>query len=166
MSIIRVVKKKGKFLVADAEPFMNKELSWGARGMLAYLLTKPDDWQVNTTELIKSSPAGKAKVQTLINELRDEISKSSLFDDNHKGRLLNRLGSLQNEIHKRMSNLDKFWGFVGDAGVMLGRFGKDAKPFTDRIRDIMQIVWRTQSITEELPSDSPLPMLETEDKDV
>lgn len=78
---------------------------------------------------------------------------------------MKRLEGLQKEMHKKMSNLDKFWGLVGDAGVVLGKFGKDAKPFTDRIRDIMQIVWRTQSITEELPSDSRLAMLENIGKD-
>ena len=39
-----------------------------------------------------------------------------------------------------MSDLDRFWGFVGDAGEVIGQLGKDAKPFTHRIKDIMNIV--------------------------
>ncbi len=99
------------------------------------------------------------KVQTSINELRDLISGSEIIEDNHKQRLLKRLERLQNELHKKMSDLDRFWGFVGDAGVVIGKFGKDAKPFTDRIKNIMNIVWRTQARAEELESGSPNPFL-------
>lgn len=100
------------------------------------------------------------RVQELINELREEISKSQLFEAKHKARLLKRLEKLQSELHKKMSDIDTFWGLVGDAGVAIGKFGKDAKPFVDRIREITDIVWRTQSRAEELPSGTPTPLLE------
>ena len=58
-----------------------------------------------------------------------------------------------------MSNLDKLWGLIGEAGVVLGKFGKDAKPLADRIREIAQITWRTQARAEELPSGARLPLL-------
>ena len=58
-----------------------------------------------------------------------------------------------------MSSLDRFWGLIGEAGVALGKFGQDAKPFVDRIREIAQIIWRTQARAEELPSGTPLPLL-------
>jgi hypothetical protein len=99
------------------------------------------------------------KVQTNINELRDLISDSEIIEDNHKQRLLKRLERLQSELHKKMSDLDRFWGFVGDAGVVMGKLGKDAKPFTDRIKDVMSIVWRTQARAEELESGAPNPFL-------
>jgi hypothetical protein len=99
------------------------------------------------------------KVQTSINELRDLISASEIIEDNHKQRLLKRLEHLQSELHKKMSDLDRFWGFVGDAGVVMGKFGKDAKPITDRIREIMKIVWNTQARAEELESGAPNPFL-------
>ena len=99
------------------------------------------------------------KVQTSINELRDLISGSELIEDSHKQRLLKRLERLQSELHKKMSDLDRFWGFVGDAGVMVGKFGTDAKPFTARIRDIMETVWNTQARAEELESGAPNPFL-------
>lgn len=82
-----------------------------------------------------------------------------MFDAKHKDRVLKRLEALQREVHKKMSNLDKLWSLVGDAGVALGKFGSDAKPFVDRIREIAQIVWRTQARAEELPSGTPLPLL-------
>jgi hypothetical protein len=100
------------------------------------------------------------KIQEYLNELRSLISSSTLFSDNHRERLLKRLESLQRELHKRMSNIDKFWGLIGEAGVVLGKFGEDAKPFFEIIMKIGKIVWNTQSYAEELPSGTPLPRLD------
>lgn len=103
------------------------------------------------------------KIQRLVNELRQLISESALFEDGHKSRLLKRLERLQSEMHKRVADLDRFWGLVGDAGVVIGKFGNDAKPFVDRIREISDVVWRTQSRAEELPSDTPMDMIKHDD---
>lgn len=100
-----------------------------------------------------------ARIQTLINELREQISETPLFSDKHRQRLLARLEKLQSELHRRMTSLDQFWALVGDMGVALGKFGTDAKPFVDRIKEILQIVWRTQARAEELPSSAPFPQL-------
>lgn len=94
------------------------------------------------------------RIQELLNELRKLVAESKLFEAKHQRRLLNRLERLQQELHKKQSDLDHFWGLVGDAGVAIGKFGKDAKPFVDRIKEITNIVWRTQSRAEELSSDS------------
>ncbi|WP_275545184.1 hypothetical protein [Pseudomonas sp. Marseille-Q0931] len=99
------------------------------------------------------------RVQLLINELRVQISSADL-EDGHKQRLLARLEKLQSELHKKISDLDRFWGLVGDAGVVVGKLGSDAKPIVDRIKEVADIVWRTQSRAEELPSGSEFPRLE------
>lgn len=101
------------------------------------------------------------RIQKLINELRDLISSSELFDAKHKFRLLDKLENLQRNLHKKVSSLDKFWGLVGDAGVAIGKFGKDAKPFVERMREIAEIVWRTQANAEELPSGTRIPLLDS-----
>lgn len=113
--------------------------------------------------LYRFSDGDLKRIQALLNELRDLIKKSELFDAKHKERILTKLERLQSELHKQMSSLDKFWGLIGEGGVVLGKFGKDAKPFVDRIREIAQIVWRTQAISEELPSGTSLPLLTNED---
>ena len=99
------------------------------------------------------------RIQKLINELRDNINLSELFTAEHKQRLLTRLERIQTELHKKVSDLDRFWGLIGDAGVVIGKFGNDAKPIVDRIKEIADIVWRTQSRSEELPSGTTIPFL-------
>jgi len=102
------------------------------------------------------------QIQNLLNELRDLVSKSNYFETKHRRRLLKRVESLQQELHKKQSDLDHFWGLVGDAGIVLGKFGKDSKPIVDRIKEITNIVWRTQSRAEELPTDTKPALLESD----
>lgn len=113
----------------------------------------------------KFSDGDVDRIQTLLNELRDFIVSHEHFEEEHRQRLLKRLEKLQAELHKQMSDIDRFWGLVGDAGVVLGKFGKDAKPFVDRIKELAEIVWNTQKRAEELPSNSPSPFLEHDNED-
>ena len=108
------------------------------------------------------SEADVQRIQHLLNELRDMISGASDFEADHKQRILKRLERLQSEIHKRLSDLDKFYGIIGDAGVLLGKFGRDAKPFIDRIREIVEIIWRAQANAEQLPTSARPALLSTD----
>ncbi|MBS7807459.1 hypothetical protein [Variovorax sp. PCZ-1] len=99
------------------------------------------------------------RVQVLLNELRDQIGNAKNLDPDHRQRLMKRLESLQSEMHKRVSDLDRFWGLIGDAGVVLAKLGNDAKPIVDRIREIADIVWQTQGRAEELPSGAKPPQI-------
>jgi hypothetical protein len=103
------------------------------------------------------------RIQVLINELRKEISVSELFDDSHRRRLLRRLEAMQSEMHKKMSDVDRIWGLVGDAGIVIGKFGKDSKPIVDRIKELSQIAWKTQARAEELSSSCQNPLLGNEE---
>lgn len=99
------------------------------------------------------------KLQTLINQVRDLISNAKGLERDHQRRLLARLEKLQTELHKKVSDLDRFWGLIGDAGVVLGKLGKDAQPLVQRVKEIADIVWQTQSRAEELPSGTQIPIL-------
>lgn len=99
------------------------------------------------------------QIQSILNELRDIITNGEEFEENHKKRLLNKLEKLQQELHKKVSTLDNIWGLIGEAGVVIGKFGKDSKPIVDRIRELVEIVWRVQSMAEELPLGTPYPLL-------
>ena len=99
------------------------------------------------------------RIQTLINELREKISEAKELGEEHRTRILNRLEKLQAELHKRISDLDRFWGLVGDAGTLMAKLGNDAKPMLDRIREIVTIVGSVHARANELPSNTPFKML-------
>ena len=52
--IFRIPKEKGYSVLSNI-PATDKDLSFEARGMLWYLLTKPDDWIVRDFDLINQS---------------------------------------------------------------------------------------------------------------
>ena len=69
MSIIRV-RKDARYFSASNEPFVDKRLSWEARGLMGYLLSKPNGWEVRNEDIIKMGPAGEHKVRRMLAELR------------------------------------------------------------------------------------------------
>lgn len=99
------------------------------------------------------------RIQLLINELREMVSASTELDDGHKQRMLKRLEKMQAELHKKMSDISRFYELMGDAGVALGKMGEGAKPFVERIKEIVDIGWKSQARAEQLQSDAENPMI-------
>lgn len=69
MSTIRVQKAAGDFFVAHKHWAQNTALSWESRGMLAYLFSKPNSWEVRVSDLEEQSEAGRAVVRRILKEL-------------------------------------------------------------------------------------------------
>lgn len=69
MSTIRV-KKDANYFAASNEPFNDDRLSWEARGLMGYLLSKPNDWKVNQKDIMNKGQAGERKVKRMLAELR------------------------------------------------------------------------------------------------
>lgn len=57
------------FVQIDKRVFEDKTLSWKAKGILAYLLSKPDDWQIIINDLIARSKDGRGSTLSGITEL-------------------------------------------------------------------------------------------------
>lgn len=66
MSLIRTVKQENPFVQLDKYFLSDERLSWGAKGILAYILSKPDGWKINKEDLIKKSDDGKTKVESAL----------------------------------------------------------------------------------------------------
>ncbi len=49
----------------------DKNLSFKAKGLLAYLLSKPDNWKVNINHLAKIGPDGKTSIESGLKELEE-----------------------------------------------------------------------------------------------
>ncbi|WP_204190681.1 MULTISPECIES: helix-turn-helix domain-containing protein [unclassified Staphylococcus] len=71
MGIIRIDKTAGNYFIASKYYVEDEKISWKAKGIMSYLFSKPDDWQIYQTQLEKVSKDGKASVRSTINELID-----------------------------------------------------------------------------------------------
>jgi hypothetical protein len=80
------------------------------------------------------------RIQTLINELRELIVKNDALSEGHKARLLKRLEAMQGELHKKTSDIDRFWGFIGEVGINIRKFGENMAPISERVQELGKIV--------------------------
>lgn len=69
--VIRVRKSPNRFVVMDKTFLEDSRLSYKAKGILAYLLSKPDDWKVIVGNLVNYSADGKASVYAGLKELKE-----------------------------------------------------------------------------------------------
>ncbi|NWC99759.1 hypothetical protein HX869_13515 [Pseudomonas sp. P7779] len=92
------------------------------------------------------------EVQDLLNRLRDLVTKSEELTDNHKERLLKRLEEVQQELHKKLSKLDKLYCLAIEVSVVAGTIGKNAEPLVKVAKALFGISYRTHAHTEGLPS--------------
>ena len=69
-TIIRA-PRRNRFLIIDQSAIEDDRLSWAARGLLGYLLSKPDDWKVLVNDLRKRGDLGRDGIYRLLRELRD-----------------------------------------------------------------------------------------------
>ena len=72
MSIVRRgTPLERNFYILDKAISEDSRLSFEARGLLIFLLGKPDSWEVSIQHLVNESPAGKDKVARMLKELRN-----------------------------------------------------------------------------------------------
>jgi hypothetical protein len=69
--IVRVEHRRHPYVVIDRRPLEDARLSWAARGLLGYLLAKPDDWQLRVSDLCRRGDLGRDGVHSLLRQLHE-----------------------------------------------------------------------------------------------
>lgn len=86
MANVRVSKRENPFVQIDKTPLDDTRLSWEAKGLHAYIMTKPDDWTINVKHLIKQARNGRDATYRIIRELIEAgyIERKQDRDENGK----------------------------------------------------------------------------------
>ncbi len=88
MAILRIVKKHQNFVILDKTCLSESKLSFGAKGLHAYLMSMPDNWKVQVISLQKCSTNGRDAVRGFLTELETlGYIKKSLNRDQETGKL-------------------------------------------------------------------------------
>ncbi len=91
------------------------------------------------------------RVQELIQELRDLLRGTTLLAEDQKSRMLRKLESMRGELHRKTTDIDRFWGFLGESAIAMRKFGPDLKPVSDRVLELARLVsesiFRKEGIT-------------------
>lgn len=101
----------------------------------------------------------------LCGQMRRIILGSDVFDEPHRLRLLNRIAAIEAETHKPKGMFDVVRGGINDLGETLGKFGKDVKPLTDRMREVVSIARKGSKQYEQLPEPDEVKRLPAPDQD-
>ena len=68
--IVRATKDKDNpYKQVRRATFDGSNLSFEARGVLAYILMKPDDWETNIGDIMREGNIGREKAYRIVNEL-------------------------------------------------------------------------------------------------
>lgn len=92
MSTFRIQKnRENPYVMLDKFSINDSGLSWKAKGLLAYLLSKPDDWIVKEHDLVAHATDGRDSVRAAIRELEAAgyLARGARRRDD-KGRLYER----------------------------------------------------------------------------
>ena len=88
--IIRLKKHSHAFVIIDSRPLRNPALSWRAKGLLAYLMTLPDNWVVVRGDLVERSTDGRSSVQAAFAELKAAGHATLELVRNAKGQVVGK----------------------------------------------------------------------------
>lgn len=71
-TIFRVQKNPDNpYVMVDRRPIDNPNLSYRAKGVLTYLLSRPDGWEVNIGDLVNHGIEGRDALRATLSELRE-----------------------------------------------------------------------------------------------
>ncbi|SMF91262.1 hypothetical protein SAMN05661091_5394 [Paenibacillus uliginis N3/975] len=95
--IVRVSKRDSGYTILDPFFLSDERLTWKAKGLLAYLLSKPSNWRVYIADLVKRSKDGRDAVYSAIKELETcgYVERRQTRDES------NRITGMETVIYER-----------------------------------------------------------------
>lgn len=123
MSILRKQRQRTNFTVLDNNTIQDRRLSWAGRGMLAFLLSKPDGWEVREANLVNESEAprqGLEAVRAILEHLEEAGYLRRGWENDERG------------FRRRVTEVADHPAFQ-PTGVVLSDVGKTDVGFPDAI---------------------------------
>lgn len=68
---IRTNKRRNPYVMIDNAFFEDTQLSWKSKGLMGYLLSRPDNWKINHKDLVNRAKDGKDSVTAALTELQN-----------------------------------------------------------------------------------------------
>ncbi len=123
MTVLRINRRDRNFLIVDKTCLSELDLSWGAKGLHAYLMGLPHDWSVHVGDLVKRSSNGRDSIRSLIKELKTKGYISTEWVRSDTTGKYNRLEYVIHELPHQASEetpLDKTKNPVNSGAIVPG----------------------------------------------
>ncbi|NLD48085.1 MAG: hypothetical protein GX660_12985 [Clostridiaceae bacterium] len=86
-TIVKIKKRVNPYTMIDSSIFLNSNLSWKAKGLMGYFLSRPEDWKIHLKDLYNQSTDGFDSVKSGLRELK-ENGYIELIAKREKGRIV------------------------------------------------------------------------------
>ena len=126
-------------------------------------ISATENFELNPTFSLK--PKERQHVLELCAKMRKIVLASTVFDEPHKKRLLNRIAAMETEILKDKGRFDVILAGVTDVGETLEKFGKNIKPLTDRMTEIANLTRSKTEAYEQIPAPDDVKRIEDKSGD-
>ena len=90
MSIIKLARRTGNFVVVDKECLQDTSLPWAARGLHTYLMGLPEGWMIKVDHLVTQGPTGRDAIYSYLNHLINAGYVKRFVVRDVKGRITER----------------------------------------------------------------------------
>ncbi len=97
-----------------------------------------------------------SEIYKIIDNVIDMVNENFTIRSNLKQRLINLLGILKRELKPEMPNFDRFWSLVGYTGILYGLYEQKTMRIIEKIKELLNIIWKVIAKAEGLPSTSPV----------
>ena len=136
---------RGSFTTLSNATLCDTRLSWEARGLLAYLLSKPDNWVVNVKHLMNESPsAGRDKIYSMLKELE---ALGYLTQERHRDES-GHWAETERVVHEiPVGNPDTAYGFAVSGSPVSGSAvsGKGGDIVNNEVKQVLNVPSTEQS---------------------
>lgn len=143
--------ERDRFTVVSRVPIEDAHLTWKARGILIYLLSKPDGWDVSVAHLVQEAPDGKAAVMSALAELEEAgYLRRSRSERDERGQFAHRESVVYEEPYGGKSDADR--GGLSDADNRTLVITEEAKTETPHAAEAENLSGEQERPPEKSPS--------------
>lgn len=146
--IYNFFETRQKEIEEELEDFLSYKKLYERKTIFESLLSNNVVYSLNDKEL--------STLYKRIDELIDLINENFHIRQSLKTRLINLLGVLKRELKPSMYNFDKFWALVGYSGIIYGLYEEKVLKIIDKIKEILNFIWKIQAKFEALPTTNPV----------
>jgi len=118
-------KKDKDFTIVDKVPLEDVNLSWKAKGLLTYLISLPETWQINIADLEKRSTDGRESTASGLQEL---IKKMYVFRE----RKMDKIGRFEGYDYHVFERIEHTIAWITENGKAVNGKSENGKPATNK----------------------------------
>ncbi len=85
-----------------------------------------------------------------ITQLKQLINDNKFLKSSYQQRLGKKIDKLITNTKLEMKSFDEFWGFVGEAGIIIGKTNNNCNDIIEKIKEIVHLIWKVQARSEKL----------------